>query len=485
MKSFIKRFLPEIIINQYHKILARLSAFVYQNPSEEMIVIGVTGTNGKSTAVCLIAKALEAAGFKVGATSTVLFKVAEREWLNDKKMTMLGRFQLQKLMRQMVRAGCRYAVIETSSQGIEQYRHLGINYDYVVFTNLTPEHIEAHGGFENYKKAKGKLFEHLTRKRRKNIQGLEHDDLPLIPSLLKRGGRDEARSDLPPTPSLVRRGSQTQKVSVVNVDDEHAEYFLRFNADKKIKFAINNVNADFVGRNVSVSAAGTSFSVNSNKVNLKLIGAFNVYNALPAIAIGLSEGLTFEQVKYGLENVKGVPGRMEIIDEGQPFTVIVDYAPEPAGMGMLYNAVVALRPFENLRVTSQGDNLGRIIHVLGSCGGGRDKARRPILGQMAGEKADVVIVTNEDPYDEDPMEIINAVAAGAIQAGKEENKNLFKILDRKEAIKKAIDLASAGDLVLVTGKGAEQAMAVSGGKYIPWDDRKIIREALDKDNNMT
>ena len=437
-----------------------------------MIVIGVTGTNGKSTTVNLIAKALESGGHKVGLTSTVLFKVAEKEWLNDKKMTMLGRFQLQRLLRQMVKVGCRYAVIEVSSEGIKQFRHSAINFDYVVFTNLTPEHLESHGGFENYKKAKGELFAGLTLKNKKTLLS------QVIP-----------------------------KISVINLDDANADYFLQFNADKKIGFSSNNAGglADFrakkadafvCAKNIQVSKSGTGFELpfvaaqGDRIIKLKLIGAFNVENALPAIIIAENEGIEFEKVKRGLEEVVVVPGRMEFINEGQNFDVLVDYAPEPASMGKLYETLKQtprdgsgqareILEIASLHAVSLAMT-GRIIHVLGSCGGGRDKARRPILGKMAGEKVDIVIVTNEDPYDDDPSEIIDQVAEGAIQSGKKLDKNLFKIIDRRVAIAKAIELAKAGDLVLITGKGAEQAMAVQNGKHIKWDDRAVVREELRK-----
>jgi len=458
MKTLLKKLIPKFLLDFYYKALALLAAFIYGNPSNKMIVIGVTGTNGKSTTVALIAKALEAGGFKVGATSTVSFKVADKEWLNNKKMTMLGRFQLQKLLKQMVDAGCAYAVIETSSQGIEQFRHLGINYDYAVFTNLTPEHIEAHGGFENYKRAKGKLFEHLIAKRRKQTAHCHPDGME--GSARGRFARNDNEGVMP-------------KTIIANADDKHAEYFLNFKADKKITFGVKNERADLRAHSVVVGAQGTSFEVLGEKFALKLIGAFNVENALAAIAIAREEGIALDKVKAGLQSVAGVPGRMEVIDEGQPYTVIVDYAPEPASMGKLYEMVRALRHASTgLSMTK------RVIHVLGSCGGGRDKARRPILGKMAGENADFVIVTNEDPYDDDPMEIINEVAAGALAAGKDFDKNLFKILDRKEAIGKAISLAEAGELVLITGKGSERAMAVAGGRLIPWDDREVVRAEL-------
>lgn len=437
MKQILRKLFSENLISRYHKFLALFSSFIYGNPSEKMIVIGVTGTNGKSTTVELIAKVLEAGGYKVGVTSTVKFKVGDKEWLNDKKMTMLGRFQLQRLLKDMFKAGCKYAVVETSSQGVVQFRHLGINYDYAVFTNLTPEHIEAHGGFENYQKAKGEFFKHLSARDRKKINEIT-----------------------------------INKVSVINADDKYSKYFLEFDADKKITYGVENSEAELKAFDIDVNKTGTSFSYNGSRINLQLLGAFNVYNALAAIAVGLQENIEPVNIKRGLEKIEVVPGRMELVDEGQNFSVLVDYAPEPYSMEKLYQSVDLMKK-------------NRIIHVLGSCGGGRDVARRPILGALAGENADLVIVTNEDPYDDDPMEIIDQVAAGALDKGKTLNENLYKILDRKEAIERALNMAQPGDLVLVTGKGSEQAMAVAGGKYIPWDDRQIIRSWLQKIDNRS
>jgi len=480
LKEFTKKFIPQFLLQRYHKILALVANFYYGFPSEKLIVIGVTGTNGKSTTAHLIAKVLEGAGFKVGATSTVGFKVAEKEWLNAKKMTMLGRFALQKLLREMVSAGCRFAVIETSSQGIEQFRHLGVNYDAAVFTNLTPEHIEAHGGFENYKKAKGKLFAHLTAKPRKIIDG------KVVP-----------------------------KVSVVNADDEHAEYFGQFKADEKYGYGLKlktqnsklkttTQNLKLVeATNMELGSLGARFMIHNSRFILHLFGEFNVYNALATVCVGLSQGLSLEAIARGLEKIRGIPGRMEFIDEGQNFHVLIDHAPEPASMRQLYKTIHDLK-FQTLLTGRQVPN-SKIIHVLGSAGGGRDKKRRPILGQLAAENADYVIITNEDPYDEDPLAIIdevamgatapltplrsaqgiilspeqaNAVSASKADVPKKEGVNLFKILDRGEAIAKALSLAEEGDLVVITGKGSEQAICVANNKKIPWDDREKVRELL-------
>jgi UDP-N-acetylmuramoyl-L-alanyl-D-glutamate--2,6-diaminopimelate ligase len=442
MKSFLKKLIPKGVLNLYHRFLAWMAAAYFGYPSEQLIVIGITGTNGKSTTANIIARILEGAGYKVGLTTTANFKIAEREWLNDKKMTMLGRFQLQKMLRSMVKAGCRYAVIETSSEGIRQHRHRNINYDVAVFTNLTPEHIESHGGFENYKHAKGELFAKLSRDPHKMIQGHE------VP-----------------------------KTIVANLQDQHADYFLSFPADRKIGFAVPRlVNASGPGlqikdlevvqaENVVYESDRSRFSVAQTDFTLQLPGQFNVENALAAICVGRALDLTYINMASSLATLSGVPGRLENIVEGQDFQVIVDYAPEPESFRKLYEVV------DNIKKNS-------IIHILGSCGGGRDVSRRPVLGRLAAEHAQVIFVTNEDPYDDDPIKIIEDVAGGARELGFCDGKNLFMILDRGEAIKKAINMAETGDLVLITGKGCEQAIVVADGKKIPWDDRMVVRQAL-------
>jgi len=434
MLNRIKQLIPRQAINAYHYVLAQTAAVYYRQPSRQLIVIGVTGTNGKTTTVEMIAKVLAATGVKVGSTSTAMFQIGDQQWLNDQKMTMLGRFKLQKMLRQMVDAGCRYAVIETSSQGIDQNRHIGIAYDVAVFTNLTPEHIEYHGGFQNYKKAKLKLFTRLSQ-----------------------------------LPDKVINGKKIPKTIVVNCDDENAVDFYACQTDQHYQYGVKNTGADFRAEDVAYTAAGTNFKIQNVDFQLSLFGLFNVYNSLAAITVGQALNVDLGLAKKALENIRVMPGRMEMIDNGQPFWVIVDYAPEPASLTQAYQTI------KDHQLISAGKKL---IHVLGSCGGGRDVARRPILGRMAGEQADYVIVTNEDPYDDDPMEIINQVAAAAIQTGKRESDNLFKIIDRREAIKKAISLAQAGDLVLLTGKGSEQAICVADGKMLPWDERVVAREIL-------
>lgn len=439
IKKGAKRILPDFVVDWYHRCLAVLAAYRYRHPTRELRVIGVTGTNGKSTVTDYIARILEEAGYKVGYTSTVKFKIGEEEWLNDKKMTMLGRFALQKFLRRMVESGCEYAIIETSSEGLKQHRHIGIDYDVAVFTNLTPEHLESHGGFENYKKAKGKLFARLAKRRKKTLDG---KDVPTV--------------------------------AVLNIADEHSPYFQQFGAQKtygyltektenpgKVKWPIGIVKA----MDVDVQPSGSRFRVRETDFSLKMLGLFNVENALAAISVGLSQDVPLPVMAEALGKIETVPGRMEIIDAGQPFTALVDYAPEPASFMKLYE-VIAMLP------------KARIIHVLGSCGGGRDTDRRSVLGRIAGKKADIVIVTNEDPYDDDPDEIIEGVAKGAEEAGKVRGEDLYTFSERGDAITFAVEIAKPRDLVVVTGKGSEQAIVVAAGRKIPWDDREKLREAI-------
>ncbi|HNP74897.1 MAG TPA: UDP-N-acetylmuramoyl-L-alanyl-D-glutamate--2,6-diaminopimelate ligase [bacterium] len=434
MKSRLKKIIPPGALNRYHQVMAIAANWLYGRPSEKMIVIGVTGTNGKSSTVWLIAKILEAAGYKVGATSTAMFKIADREWLNDQKMTMLGRLALQKILKQMLKAGCQYAVVETSSEGIKQHRHWGINYDVAIFTNLTPEHLEAHGSFDQYKQAKLKLFAKIGRSRKKQLDG-----------------------------------RKITKTIIVNGDDQYSQEFLAFPADQKISFGLGNSILDLRAEEIKFTSDGVSFELAGNRFVAPLLGRFNIYNSLAAISAARSQGIDWAVCQRALKATEGIPGRLEFIEEGQNFQVMVDYAPEPESLRQLYQTI------------SDHQLVGpnqKIIQVLGSCGGGRDKSRRPVLGRLAGDRADYVIVTNEDPYDDDPVEIIDAVADGALAVGKTLDKNLFKIWERREAIIKALNLAGAGDLVLLTGKGCEQAICVAGGKKIPWDERQVVREEI-------
>jgi len=427
IKRMIKKIIPKKLLAIYHYFLSQTASWYYHNPSKELVVVGVTGTNGKTTTVNIISQLLECLGKKTGLSSTVNFKVGNKEWLNDKKMTMLGRWQTQKLLKDMVKNNCQYVIIETSSQGIEQFRHKGINYDVLVFTNLTPEHIEAHGGFENYRAAKEKLFKHLSNSKRKII------DNKKIP-----------------------------KTIISNKDDRETERLKKYKVDKFITYSFNN-KADYQGYDLKLEKGLVSFSLNKKEIKTDFLGKFNGYNVLASIIAVNSLG--FDLNKIINCKLKTVAGRQEFIKEGQGFSVLIDYAPEPESLKQLYGA---LEDFPK----------NKLIHVLGSCGGGRDVSRQSILGYLASKTADIVIITNEDPYDDDPLEIIDNIARGALKNNKTLNKDLFKIENREDGIKKALELAQENDLVLITGKGAEQAICIANGKKIKWDDRKAAKKLL-------
>lgn len=430
MPHTLKKFIPQPFLQVYHASLGYIAGVLYGNPSHQMIVIGVTGTNGKSSTVQFIAQLLTELGEEVGYTSTAGFSIVGHAIENRMKMTMPGRFALQAMLRDMKRAGCTYAIVETSSQGLVQYRHVGINYDMAVFTNLTPEHIESHGGFEKYKEAKGLLFAHLTARSHKTIAG-----------------------------------KRIPKQILVHSDDKHAPYFANFPADVHIAFGWqHNAGKGVYAREVSQDAEGAQIEVQNIPVYWHLPAHFSRLNALAAVATVHACGFPLSDVLIASEKLRDVAGRFERIIAGQPFTVVVDYAYEPYALQALFASLPA--------------HSGRVIGVHGSAGGGRDKARRPVIGALAAQHEDIVIVTNEDPYDEDPQSIIDAVAAGAREQGKRDGVDLFSIADRKEAITFALSTALPGDVVLITGKGSEPVMAVAGGKTVPCDDPQVARNVL-------
>lgn len=457
----IKKIIPTKLFKAlqpaYHFLLSWFSATIFGNPSEKLIVVGVTGTTGKTTSVYLMAKTLEEAGIKTGYTSTAMFNDGEKEWLNDKKMTMIGRLFTQRMLSHMVKNKCKVAIVETTSEGIKQFRHRFINYDILLITGLYPEHIESHGSFEKYKEAKGSLFKHLKSCKEKFV----NENLEVV-----RTDSGIKKTEL----------EKIKKTILADLEDEHVEYFLSFNAERKFAYTgdMDNIKIDdrlknevkiFEYRDVEINQNGTSYFVENEKIKLSLLGMMNVKNSLNAYLLARALNVDIEKIKKALYSIEGVAGRLEKIDEGQNFTVIVDYAFEPRALEKLYETI-KLIPHN------------RIIHVLGSAGGGRDVARRPILGKISGQNADIVIVTDEDPYDDDPQIIIDQVFIGAEKAGKQENIDLFRILSRREAIEKSIEFAQENDILLLTGKGSEQAIMRKDGEMEPWDDRAVVRGIL-------
>lgn len=419
----IKKLIPKSVFDlfapTYHMALAYAGAVMYGFPSRSMKVIGVTGTKGKSTTVFLITKILEGAGEPVAAIGSLGFKIKDKEWPNTLKMTMPGRFKLQKFLAEAKSAGCKYAVLEVTSEGIRQKRHIGINFDCAVFTNLHKEHIESHGSFENYYKAKQELF------------------------------------------------AVTKNIHVLNSDDSNLKLFSDFPSRHKIFYGLKA--GDMRVSDLKAGFEGTSFEIYGTLFSTKLAGQFNILNCLAALSVGAMYGIELGKMKPALESVKFIPGRMEFIQR-EPFNVVVDYAHTPESLEAVY---------KTLKNNIQNDGK-KLICVLGAAGGGRDKWKRPEFGRIASEYCDEIILTNEDPYDENPKTILEEIAFGISSSPKFKNLKVSKILDRREAIKNALMSAKKGDTVIITGKGSEIFMAVTGGKKLPWSDKDISMEFLNK-----
>lgn len=420
------------LVSSYHYLLALLAAIRYGFPSRNMTVIGVTGTKGKTTTCNLIAELLTLAGHKVCMATTVNFRIRDKVWENTTRQTMLGRLELQKFLAKGSAAGCTYAIVETSSEGILQHRERFINYRAAVITNLYPEHLDRHGGLENYKATKLKLFKQVAQR--------------------------------------------PDGIGIYNLSDAEAEYFLvprvptkyGYAPDPSRHIASAGLKEILTAENIRLGDTQTEFTVLSHAFTTKLLGKFNVGNVLCALTAVHALGVSWEAIISGVPKLSPVPGRMQLIDQGQPFRVVIDYAYDPNG---LKAALEAMRVFSP----------ERIIVLTGIAAGHRDRWQREAMGEVADQGADLIVVTTDDPYREDPAQIVDQVAAGALKnPARILDENIFKVVDRREGIAKALSLAKPGDLVLLAGKGGETAMKVNGQK-IGWDECKVAEELL---NNL-
>jgi UDP-N-acetylmuramoyl-L-alanyl-D-glutamate--2,6-diaminopimelate ligase len=410
----IEKFIPKKVYRLfqplYHILLAVTGMILYRHPSRHIYVIAVTGTKGKSSTVEFINAALEGAGKKTAILSTIRFKLGADSRPNKFKMTMPGRFFTQKFLRDAVDAGCEYAIIEMTSEGARFYRHLGVELDALIFTNLSPEHIESHGSFAKYKHAKLRLAQRLAK------------------------------------------SNKSVRLSIANIDNEHASSFLIFPIERNIGYSLKDVQI------LDETETGSVIRWHDTDITIPLPGKFNISNVLAALTLSQELDLPLTEAKKGIESLSLIRGRVERVDAGQDFTVIVDYAHTDDSLRKLYETFPTSRK----------------IAVLGSTGGGRDSWKRPVLGKIADEYCDEIIITNEDPYDEDPMKIINEVASGM------EKHDPVIILDRREAIAKAIGLANKGDTVLISGKGTDPYIMGPNGTKIPWDDATVAKEELSR-----
>lgn len=443
VKSLLPSWLLKFIRPLYHGVVARLASVYFGNPSNKLIVIGVTGTAGKSTAVALLSHIVGFNGLKAGYITTVNFFNGKENFINKHGLSMPGGWLLQKQLNEIVGQGCKYAIVECTSEGLAQNRHLGINFDVALLTNLSMAHIESHGGFLNYSNSKQKLFKILHK--------------------------------------LPKKSFFNKKIIGVNFDDLYADDFYKYEADEKFGISFNDKNSPslkiYNAKNLDAKEF-CKFSLEGQEYKLNLFGNFNAYNAVLASVCAFVLGVELEKSARALETFTGIPGRMEKIENNKGISIYVDYGCEPVSFRSALEAVSEL-PHKQL------------IQVFGSTGGHRDISKREIFGRTSAEFADHIIITNDDVYESDPEEIAKSIEFGIKQqlsqsAGQLISKSASRqvkyeiVLDRKEAIAMALSKAEKGDLVLITGKGSEQFLVLPGNKRIEWDDREVVRRELEK-----
>ncbi|MBX4189590.1 UDP-N-acetylmuramyl-tripeptide synthetase [Candidatus Parcubacteria bacterium] len=418
----IKKIIPRRLFNalapSYHYLLALAGATFYGHPSKKLTVIAVTGTKGKSSTTEILNSIFEAAGHKTVLLNTIRWKVDADSKPNTRKMTIPGRFFIQRMLGLAVTQGCDTAIIELSSEAAKQYRHKFLYLDCLIFTNLSPEHIESHGSYEKYKEAK----------------------LALTESLCNR--------------------LKSRSVIVANGDDKEAASFLACDAEEKYTFTLRD------GGILDIKDDGLNFTWRGERIYSPLRGTFNLYNCLAAATCAEAFGISPRSIKEGIEKLSLIRGRVEFVrfpaesplHQKQKFDVVVDYAHTAGSLTELYTTFSSQKK----------------ICVLGNTGGGRDKWKRPEMARVADTFCDEIILTNEDPYDEDPDEIIKEMLPG------------FKlhsptiIMDRRTAIAEAITRAKSGDAVLITGKGTDPYICIENNKKIPWSDYEVAKEELEK-----
>jgi len=425
---------PALRVSNARTALAPLAAAFYGHPGRRMRVVGVTGTDGKTTTTFLTSVALEAGGAVTGLMGTVDFKIAGRMWANDSRQSTPEAPEVQALLRDMAEAGCTYAVIEATSHALSARwsRLAGSAFDVAVLTNVTQEHLDFHGTVEQYRRDKARLFEMLA----------EFND--------------------------AAAPFKQRKIAIVNADDPHHRMFLDAApaSAERLTYAVH-AHADVRAEDVRSTRDGLRFRVTTPwgvaDARLRLTGDFNVWNALAALTVACAEGVPLDRCLAALERAPGVRGRMERIEAGQPFTVLVDYAHTPGAFEKLFRIV---RPLTE----------GQVIAVFGSAGE-RDRAKRPLQGEIAGRFCDLIVLTDEDPRLEDRMAIIAEIAAGAEAVGKRIGETCLCIPDRALAIRTAFAHARPGDIVLLLGKGHEGSI-IYGTTPVPWDEAAEARRAL-------
>ena len=425
LRKIVKTLIPTGLFKKIepygHLVESVLMNIRYGFPGRKLRVIGVTGTNGKTTTSFMIHRLLHESGVKVALLTTVANGIGDNIIPQSEHITTAQAGILQKKLREYADAGVEWVVIETSSHSLAQHRVWGIPYEIAVMTNITHEHLDYHGTFEKYVEAKRRLFKIANR------HGL--------------------------------------RFGVVNAQDPSAIKFVKTVANHTTYgIGVGLLEARDVKLKVDQSSYRATIGSDSYNIKVNIPGEFNVSNSLAAIAVGRKLGLSKVEIEKGIAALKGVEGRMNVIDEGQKFQVIVDFASTPDAFE---------RFFESVRPLTKG----KLIAVFGSAGQ-RDEAKRPIQGRIAGQNADIIIVTEEDDRDVDGNQILEQIAVGARGVGKKDDKDLFLILDREEAIGFAMTHAtSKDDVVVLLGKGHELTVERADGTY-PWNEAEVARAAL-------
>lgn len=414
--------IPLILVRDSRKALALMAAAFAGSPTRKLNMVGVTGTNGKTTTTFLIEEIFKEAGHKTGLIGTIMNKIGDK--VLPVTNTTPESLDLQLLLKEMVDNAVSHVVMEVSSHALELDRVAGVEFDTAVFTNITQDHLDFHQTMENYLAAKKKLFSNLNR-------------------------------------GSVKGG---KKHGIVNIDDPRAKDMLEAANGQVVTYGIEH-DCDIRARHISLQPNGVTFEISAPTgeitLALHLTGLFNVYNTLAAVAVGFVNDIDLMVMKTALEAVKGVPGRLEKVDEGQPFTVFVDYAHTPDG---LENIIEAAREFTG----------GKIITLFG-CGGDRDRTKRPIMGEIAARLSDYAVLTSDNPRTEDPLMILSEVETGVRQAA---DRSKYSVIpDRREAINYAIRMAEPGDVVLIAGKGHETYQIVQD-KVLHFNDREVASEIL-------
>ena len=417
---------PYGVVSDGRRALGLAAAAFYGFPARKLRMVGVTGTDGKTTTTHLTASILEAAGYRVGVISTVAVQVAGVTLQNNTAYTTPQAPELQALLAKMVAAGADYAVVEVSSHALSLERVAGCDFDVAIFTNLTSEHLDFHGSLEEYRRQKARLFEMLGH------------------------GRDKGAA----------------KAGVVNADDPSFAFMVDACPAPVVSYGLE-CPANVSARSLRLAPDGARFVVGGPfgelELRTPLAGQFNVYNWLAAIGAAFTQGATPPDFLAAATATEPVPGRLQRVDLGQPFTVIVDFAHTP---NALAKALEALRPM----------TAGRLIVLFGHAGG-RDAHNRPRMGEVAGRKADLTVLTTDDPYDEPPEAIIEGIAPGLEQVGRQFGVDYFKVTDRRQAIALALSLAVPGDTVVLAGRGHEQYTTVQGQR-IRFDDVEEVSALL-------